>query len=931
MRARVLGPIELWSGDRRLAVGAPKQRAVLALLLMRANAVVPVDEIIDELWPGAPPASALPNVRTYAASLRRTLADVSGVSIVISRSVGYSMAIDASEFDVSCFRDSVRLGRAGAARGDARTAVLEFNRGLGLWRGRALADVPVGAALAAWRTALEEERLRALEDRAEAFLAVGSLDEAAGDARQVLAAEPLREHAHALLVRASYQSGDVAGALAAFETARHQLAEELGLDPGEELRRLHRAVLDRDTALGPPRTSIMLSHRVSAGVVPRQLPADLPVFSGRADDLRRLTSLIHSGEHARSTAAIAMTGAAGAGKTTLAVHWAHQIRDLFPDGQLFVNLRGFDPAGSPMTPDAATYGFLEALGVSSQHIPLTFEARTGLYRTLLATRRVLVVLDNARSAEQVRPLLPGGSSCLAIVTSRVDLSGLVAVEGAFPFPVDLPGFADARQLLSRRLGRQRVEAEPQAVDEMVTRCARLPLALAVVSARAASRPSVPLATIVSELCSVRTDLDAFADADPAADGREVFSWSYRNLSGGAARMFRLLGTQPGPDIGSAAAASLAGLSRPLARSLLAELTRVHLINESGSGRYTLHDLLRAYAVELVRLQDSEQERRDAVRRVLSHYVHSAYGAAKLLDPHLEPMVLSPVRPGVSPEQHDGYDQALAWFAEERTVLLASLAAAAESGFDTEAWQLAYALTEFLDLRDRHQQVIVQRTGLAAACRAADDLGRVHTHRSLARAYVRLGDLAEASDHYRQALELLTASGDRVGQARIHRGLGWVSELQGDCAEAVRHSERALAIYQAAGHRTGQANALNAVGWLRARLGDHQGGLELCMQALAVHQQIAADPNGQANTLDSLGSICHLLGDHRRAAAFYRDAIDLYRNLGDPYNEADSLVSLGKTHQAGGEDDSARQAWEQALKILDDLDHPDADEVRTYLP
>jgi hypothetical protein len=388
----------------------------------------------------------------------------------------------------------------------------------------------------------------------------------------------------------------------------------------------------------------------------------------------------------------ALSGTAGVGKTTLAVHWAHRVSARFPGGQLYVNLQGFDPGGAALEPGEAVRGFLEALGVPVARIPADLPAQTGLYRSLLAGQRVLVVLDNARDVEQVRPLLPGSPGCLAIVTSRNHLTGLVATEGAYPLTLDLLPTADACDLLTRRLGSGRVASEPAAVDEIIAGCARLPLALTIAAARAATSPDFPLAVFATELHEATRVLDPFHGGDLATDVRAVFSWSYRALSAGAARLFRLLGLHPGPDIGLAAGASLAALQPAEARALLAELTRAHLLAEHAPGRYAFHDLLRSYAAEQAQARESQQERDAAVHRILDHYLHTAHRTAMLIEPHFDPLSLVPAQPGVVLGAAGTAEDAMAWLTAEHAALLAAVLLAADAGHGRHAWQLAWAVT-----------------------------------------------------------------------------------------------------------------------------------------------------------------------------------------------------------------------------------------------
>jgi tetratricopeptide (TPR) repeat protein len=663
-------------------------------------------------------------------------------------------------------------------------------------------------------------------------------------------------------------------------------------------------------------------------VVPHQLPAAVRHFAGREDELAALSGLL---EQSGGTVVIsAIGGTAGIGKTALAVYWAHQVADRFPDGQLYVNLRGFDPDGSVMDPAEAVRRFLDALGVPATRIPADLDAQAALYRSYLVDRQILVVLDNARDTAQVRRLLPGAPGCLVLVTSRNQLTGLVAAESAHPITLDLLSLAEARELLARRLGSDRVAAEPEAVEGIIARCARLPLALAIVAARAATHPRLPLHTLADELRDSADRLDTLITDDPYTGVRAVFSWSYRALSPAAARLFRLLGLHPGPSISTAAAASLAALPVPQVRTLLAELTRAHLVVEPTPGRYTFHDLLRAYAAELAASVDSDDERHAATHRILDHYLHTAYAAARLLDPARHPITLTPPQPGVTPEHPADLGQALDWFTVEHAVLLAAVDHASTTGFDTHTWQLASTLWTFLDRRGHwHDQVAAQQAAVSAAQRLADPAVQAGAYRHLAHAYTRLGRFDDAHTQLRHALDLATQSGNLVGQANTHHTLAVMWEQQGRHAQALDHAQQALDLSRTAGHQSGQAYALNAAGWYHGLLGDHQQALAACQQALTLFQELE-DRDGQAATWDSLGYAYHHLGHHSQAITCYQHALDLYRDLGDRYYEATILTHLGDTHDAASNPQAARAAWQQALTILDQLDNPDAGQVRAKL-
>lgn len=673
------------------------------------------------------------------------------------------------------------------------------------------------------------------------------------------------------------------------------------------------------------------SGKVAPGrEVPAQLPASPVPFTGRTWQLQELDDLVSDHVQGASAAVISViAGMAGVGKTSLAVHWAHRVADRFPDGQLYVNLRGFDPNKSVMSPAEALRGFLDAFHVPPKRIPANVQAQADLYRSLLAGKQVLVVLDNARDAEQVRPLLPGAPGCVVVVTSRSQLTGLVVTEGAHLLLLDILPTAEAREFLGSRLGWKRLAAEPRAVEEIIARCARLPLALAIAAARAAVHPGFPLGALADELRAARGSLDAFDGGDSVIDVRAVFSWSYHALSRRAAWQFRVLGLHPGPDLAAPAAASLSGMSSERARGLLSDLVRAHLITEHAPGRYTLHDLLRAYAAERA-AAEPEGESRAALHRVLDHYVHTAHAAAMLLVPSMKPIPLSPPQPGVTAIALASREAAVAWFTTEHAVLLAVLDRAASSGFDAHVWQLAWALAEFFDRQGHwHDRAATNDAALAAARRLDDVSGQAFAHGGIGRAYVRIGRNEDAQVHLRRALDLYGQLGDQVGQEDTHRALSWMFGQQGRHLEELEHAQLALDLSRAIGDPTKQARALNYVGWAHAMLGDYHAALVYCQQGLDLQVE-GSEHYSQAETWNSLGYAHHRLGHHEQAVVCYERALAVYRKQMDIYNEAQTLIGLGDTYRSAGDAESARTVWELARDILDQLGHPDAGDIRIRL-
>jgi tetratricopeptide (TPR) repeat protein len=661
---------------------------------------------------------------------------------------------------------------------------------------------------------------------------------------------------------------------------------------------------------------------VPTTAVPAQLPPAVAGFVGRSRYLEELA--------VADQPIVVITGTAGVGKTTLAVYWGHQVAGQFPDGQLYLNLRGFDPAGPVMSAAEAIRTLLNAFDLPPWRIPRDFDAQVALYRSLLAGKRIFVLLDNAHDSGQVRPLLPGTPGCLAVVTSRDQLASLVASHGARPVTLDLLSTEDSRDLLAGRVGAARVAAEPAAVAAIVTGCSRLPLALAVVSARAALSPHHPLGTLAEELRDAHLRLDALDAGDPATDVRAVFSWSYRQLTEPAARMFRLIGLHPGPDISLAAAGSLAGIPPDQTRAALTDLTRAHLIQEHVPGRYTFHDLLRAQAADLARACDTENDRRRALRRMLDHYLYSAHSATRLLSLRTDRITLTRPDPGVTPERFTDSGKSLSWFAAENPVLLAAIGEAVADGFDTHAWQLAVVIRMPLNRQGHSDDCAgVLSTALSVTHRLGDARAESAVRAGLGITCTRLGRYGQARDEFLRALELCRIAGDELGAGEIHDSLTALCHFQNLPAEALVHAQQALALYRAGGDPIRMADAQNAVGWCHAQLGDYGQALAECRQAFALARE-HGDRFGQAYTWDSLGYVHRHLGNHGEAIACYHDSLALLREFGDRYSQATTLTDLGHAYQDGGDEAAAHDSWRQALEIFDELNHPEGDQVRLLL-
>jgi len=918
---RLLGSVGVTVDGAERPVAGVRRQAILAVLGLHLGRVVSTDRLIDIAWDGAEPATVANTLQRNVSHLRTVLGDRTAI---VARPPGYLLAGGPGGVDVDAARAEHLLAEA-AREADPAARLRLLDEAVALWRGPSLHDIAHLRGLTVHVQRLEELRLRAVHERVDARLALGDNEHLVPELIRLTGEHPFDERLHRRLMVALYRTGRPSEALAVARRLRADLAAELGVEPGPELRELETAVLRHDPEL---EHRPHLEHRGDAAARaprPSQLPIAVAGFAGRTAELLRLDALMAGAARERTAAVVAVVGGAGVGKTSLAVHWAHRVADRFPDGQLYVNLRGFDPSGPPTDPAEAVRGFLDALGVPVGRVPDRPDEQAALFRSMVAGKRLLIVLDNVRGPAQARPLLPGAPGCLTVVTSRDHLTGLIAAEGARPLSLDLLTPAEAHQLLAGRLGEARVAAEPVAVEEIIARCARLPLALGIVAAQAASRPGLRLASLAEQLRGAGR-WDALDAGDEATDVRHVFSWSYRGLSPAAARLFRLLGVAPGPEVGPGVAASLSGLPRREAAALLTELHRANLISERSPGRYAPHDLLRAYAAELAR---DEPGVREARARVLDYCLHTGQLAARLLQGTWCDLPLPPPAPGSAPESPAGSDAANAWFDTELPVLLAAVRDAAD-GFEERCWQLAWTINGLLQSRARYaEDTANQQIALAAAERTGDRRGQAYASQSLGRARAREGRPDEASALLGHALAYFTEAGDAAGEGSVRIGLGFAAHSRGDHEEALAGVRVALELFRAAGHLSGQALALNNAGWSLTELGRYEEAIELCEQSLALRRQLG-ELHPLAGTWDTLGFVHVHLGRYERAIECYRAGLVLYRRAGDRCEQAITLSRLGDAQAAAGDQAGAVESWEEALALLDGLDDTPAREVRERL-
>ena len=958
----VLGPLLVDDGEARVQVPKGRLRVLFAALLVHAGNPVAADALAELVWDGAPPAGAAVTLRSHVSRLRHVLGPRAGARLE-TRYPGYLLRAGENEIDLLRFRRLCQDGGT-ALRMDAwdRADGL-LSEALGLWRGEPLADVSSEQLFREEAASLYELRLQAEEWRADAALHLGRHDELVTGLQALVAQHPLRERFHAQLMLAFYRCGRQAEALVAYQHARQVLIDEIGAEPGPGLRQLHQQVLATDSALAAPgqAQAPALAPTRSPTAVPRELPARVAGFTGRSGELLALTELLgQPGAETPGTVVIsAIGGTAGVGKTALAVQWAHEVTDRFPDGQLYVNLRGYDP-DKPMSAGDALARLLRSLGAPGQDIPAEQDERAARYRSMLAGRRMLVILDNAGSVEQVRPLLPGSPSCTVVVTSRDALPGLVARDGAKRLDLDLLPLDDAVGLLRALIGGP-VSSDPDAASMLALQCCRLPLALRVAAELAASRPAVPLADLTAELADQRERLDRL---DPGGDSRTavraVFSWSFRNLDAGTARMFCLLSLHPGPDFEPYAAAALTGGTPGEARRAIEVLARAHLVQPAGRGRYAMHDLLRAYARELTVGRGSEQERRAALTRLFDHYLHAAAALTGTLFPAERCQPAESARPPSSLPPAADPAGARAYLDSERPNLAAVVAHAAEHGWPGHATRLAATLHPYLEIEYVFEALAIHGHALRAARAIGDRSAEAEALASLGGLDFWQGRQQEAVDRLHRALVLFREVGDRRGEARALSDLGIVRLQQGWYQDASGYLQRALVLHRRIGNRFAEARVLSNLGRAAQRLGDYQEAGTRYQQALMMSREagdstgeaytlvrlsvidlqelryqqavtrlqraltlfrITSHRAGEAEALSSLGQVSSRQGRYGQATDYFQQALTLFRKMGDLADEAEALNGLGEVMLAQGDSDQARTVFRRALDLARQAEVP----------
>ncbi|NJC82914.1 AfsR/SARP family transcriptional regulator [Planosporangium mesophilum] len=919
MDFRVLGPLEAAVGGRVVAVGPPRVERILATLLLEPNRSVTLSNLTAALWDGNAPSSADQQVRNGAAALRRALVAAGApVDIVVAGHGGYRLAIEPGCVDARRFTENLDRARLLARQGRLEQATDGARAALGLWRGDPFTGMD-GRFIRSAATRLVEQRITALEEYVEWELALGRDERVSGELGRLVDEYPHREVFVGQWMRLLYRAGRHVEALAAYRQLRRRLVDEFGVEPGPDLQRLHTAILTGDPGLRTPAPGpVTLARPVpppspDGGTVrPAQLPPKPTGFVGRAAHLAELDGLLpDEGQPDAHAVVVAITGSAGVGKTALAVHWASRARRRFPDGQLYVNLRGYDPR-PPVPPVQALGHLLCGLGVAPERIPPGLEDAAAMYRSVLADRRVLVLLDNAADAEQVRPLLPGGSSSFVVVTSRRRLGGLVALDGARELFLEVLSPDEARTLLAGILGAERVDGEPTAAADLARLCGYLPLAVRVAAANLA-RPGRSLAAYTADLRDGNRLAALTVTGDERATVRATFDLSYAALPAAASRLFRLVGLVPGPDLTVAAAAALLDATTGEAAQAVAHLTAACLLEEHVPDRYTCHDLLRAYAAGRVYDDCDEAARRAALGRLFDYYLHTADAAARVVYPHL---VRLPVPAGSGSAVFDERTTAVAWLDSERANLVAAISHAADHGPLPVAWLLADAARGVLALGMHVPDALAAATAALRAARAAGHLaGEAAARIGLATPQWLRGRAAEARDQYLRACELAGLAGWEEGVAAAMGNVAAIDIELGHRQQAARRLADVLEINRRLGRLAGQASNLNNLAYLHADLGDLEQAADHARQAIVLYQKTGSR-SGEAFALTNLGQAEQRMGYLDEAVSHLDAAVALHRELGNRGSQADALNGLAAAHRDAGRHAEALELAGAALELAD---------------
>ncbi|MFC7341182.1 AfsR/SARP family transcriptional regulator [Saccharopolyspora griseoalba] len=913
---RLLGPLEVLVDGAPVEVGRSPVRALLACLLLEPGQVVPMDRLIDTLWEDDPPASARTIIQGYVSRLRK-LFGKNGPEI-ITRAPGYLLRVDPERVDAH--RARTQISRAHGLEPAERARLL--SEALRLWRGPVLADIDGSRLYRTIAPNLEELQLLALEERIAADLELGRHQQLIAELSTLVDRYPLRERLTGQLMLANYRAGHRAEAQDRYHELRHRLSNDLGLDPGPELRELYEKLLRDDPGLRTP-----ARHDVPGLGMKRPVPAELPPapagFVGRDAELDALDEILDGRERGSSLITV-LTGTAGVGKSALALTWAHRAAEEFPDGQLYASLRGFDSERDPLTPGEALTSMLKTLGVAADAIPVELDDRTALYRSLLAKRRVMVVLDNARDSDQVRPLLPGSASSLVVVTSRRRLDGLVVRAGARVLPLETLPTAAAIEVLDRAGVPGKSAAEPDAAAELADLCGGLPLALRIAAARLAANPARGVSDLVHELTDERNRLHAL-DIDDDADTsvRRAFDISYRSLPPVHAETFRLLGLVPGHTFTAHAVAALCGIDPASAQRRLRALALAHLVAEPEPDRFGMHDLLRAYARELPGDPETDTA---ALRGLLAHYLGTADHARRFLRPTRDDLDFT----GEPRPEITGRAQALEWFDAEWPNLVAAIRAANAGGLHDLAWPLVRLQFNYLMVRCPWEDWIrVYTDGLHSARTVDDPAGQVLMAAGLGVAHARSGQLDQALRHYEDSYAVAVTTGNPERLAMTQVNLSSVLFRLRRYDEAKAHCQDALRVYRELGDRYFAAGALNNLAMVEQVNGELEESLAHLREAEALYRD-ADDLETLAMVLNNCGEVGIELGRLDDGERFHHEALDVALQCGSAMRQAAAYLGLGDAARLRGDVNVARTRWETALSIFEAEGSPQVTEVRGRL-
>ncbi len=922
LAVRLLGPPRALLGGRELALGPPLQRALFAVLAFRANQVVYGSELIDAVWGEQLPGRPRGGVHTYIAGLRRELepdrAHRAPSRILESHGSGYRLNLGADGIDVLEFERLRDRARRDWKAGQLDAAERSLGAALALFSGVVLGGVP-GPFAQAQRDRLAEERLAVLEDRAEVRIARGRHAETTAELRALTHAHPLRERPWALLMLALYREGRQADALAAFDQARAVTVEELGLDPGPLLTELRQRIVVGDPALSPATAAAAAATTTARRLC--NLPRDVGHFTGRERELRAVTALADRG--ADAVVVCAIDGMAGIGKTALAVHLGQQLAERYPDAQLYLDLHAHTVGQEPVPSAQALDKLLRALDVPGGQIPPDLDGRAALWRARLAGRRVLIVLDNAVDAAQVRPLLPGSAGSLVLVTARRRLADL---DGEFLTLDVLPG-ADAVALFTAAAGGDRAAAEPEQSAAVVRTCGYLPLAVQIAAARLRHRPAWTVAHLLERLGDEDGRLAELAVGDRSV--AVAFALSYRLLPPESRRVFRLLGLVPGADFDAFGVCALADTDPRRADRILQDLVDAHLLDEPEPGRYRFHDLLGAFAAQQCRDEESADGMRAARGRLFDYYLYSVDRAEDRVRPQRLDRAAG-TTPAAAIREFADQSAAFDWLDRERANFVPVVAAAAEHGFPGHAWQIARCLWGFFENRRLWADWIATHELALPCTRAVGD--RLAEARILVGLGVAKHDLRrydEAVEHFLEALALMRETGFRNGEAGVLINLGNTYRRAGRLAESIDCQERALGTFRELGERVGEAIALANLGDLYREAGRYPESIDCQEQALAQFRKIG-DRRLEGSALDNLGRTYLSMRRYDDAAAYCQEALTARRETGDRLGEVETLDCLGQVRAAVGDRPQARRHWRRALRIAEELGAPAAADIAARL-